>query len=41
VYDSVEVEFATARFRENCTRLDLEGGVFKEFIKPKKSKEKK
>jgi hypothetical protein len=41
VYDTVEVEFATARFRENCTRLEFNRGVFKKFIKPKKSKEKK
>jgi len=41
VYDSVEVEFATARFREDCTRLVLNAGVFQKYVKPKVSKKKK
>ncbi len=41
VYDSVEVEFATARFREDCVRLELNSGVFKKYVKPKVPKKKK
>lgn len=40
VYDSVEVEFATARFREDCVRLELKSGVFVKYVKPKPSKKK-
>ena len=41
VYDSVEVDFATARFRGDCVRLELKKGVFEKFVKPKEEKKKK
>ena len=41
VYDSVEVDFATARYRGDCVRLELKKGVFEKFVKPKEEKKKK
>ena len=41
VYDTVEVEFATARFRNDCVRLELKKGVFEKYVKPKEVKKKK
>jgi hypothetical protein len=41
VYDTVEVEFATARFRNDCVRMELKKGVFEKYVKPKEVKKKK
>lgn len=40
VHDTVEVEFATARFRNDCVRLELKKGVFEKYVKPKEVKKK-
>jgi hypothetical protein len=32
VHDTVEVDFATARFRNDCVRLELKKGVFEKYV---------
>lgn len=41
VHDTVEVEFATARFRNDCERLELKKGIFEKYVKPKEEKKEK
>lgn len=41
VHDTVEVDFATARFRNDCVRLELKKGVFEKYVKPKEETKKK
>ena len=41
VYDTVEVEFATARFRNDCVRMELKKNDYEKYVKPNDDKKLK